>query len=151
MQKTRCKTLKVLRMALYFLFSLTLFPVSQGLNQKCNFIFKWKGAYLSCWRELQINIGPLIVSQNWCPIWVNYHFFAIVRSLPIDSSLENKHSRLKLGYFLPKFRSKGPLTFGMKQDPKVEAKKSRRLRSKASTLTYTYTHLSLHCSINSSG
>ena len=31
-----------------------------------------------------------------------------MRSLPIDLSLENKHSKLKLGYFLQKFPSKGP-------------------------------------------
>ena len=63
--------------------------------------------------ELQ-DISPLILSQNWYPIWLNYHFFAIVKSLPIDMSLENNHSKLKIDYFLPKFRSKGPLTFGMK-------------------------------------
>ena len=62
------------------------------------------------------DISLLILSHNWCPmaIWVDYHFFAIVKSLPIDLSLENKRTKLKMCYFLPKFRSKGPLTFGMK-------------------------------------
>jgi len=40
-------------------------------------------------------LSPLIWSQNWYPIWVICHFFAIVKSLPIDLSLENKHFKLK--------------------------------------------------------
>ena len=41
------------------------------------------------------------------------------------------------GLIAPKIPAQKPLIFGMKLDPKVEPTKIRRLRTKASTLTYT--------------